>query len=303
MSPLIASDGRFATSSDENLPGEPLAQTRPPHGLFPPDMWAVPDIGSLPVDACPAKPGQRPFSWRVAKSSSRVGVCSRAAAQSSTLEHSMRRVRFLIIPAAVACGLFFVPSAHAAAPPIAPGAPADAPAYNSAVPSPGPQDLTWAQLKAVENQPSSFSDPSSAQPAPTPSGSMSTNAVIKGPGGVSCTIDASTTYKRTSGTGYQYGTVGSKPVTQCTVVMVKISHSANIYKTVWWGAQHVAGPINASNMGEGRLEQKNIEKPCDDLRSTTFYTITRSTGTFPTGASGTATGTTANATLACGTNP
>ncbi|MFD1722430.1 DUF4913 domain-containing protein [Amnibacterium endophyticum] len=37
MSALLAVDGCFAASSDENLPGDPLPYTEPPPGLFAPD--------------------------------------------------------------------------------------------------------------------------------------------------------------------------------------------------------------------------------------------------------------------------
>lgn len=37
MAALLAVDGCFAASSDENLPGEPLPYAKPPIGLFAPD--------------------------------------------------------------------------------------------------------------------------------------------------------------------------------------------------------------------------------------------------------------------------
>ena len=39
MNALLAIDGCFAASSDENLPGEPLPYSRPPRALFPPDHF------------------------------------------------------------------------------------------------------------------------------------------------------------------------------------------------------------------------------------------------------------------------
>lgn len=40
MNALLAVDGCFAASSDENLAGEPLPYAKPPTGLFPPDRIA-----------------------------------------------------------------------------------------------------------------------------------------------------------------------------------------------------------------------------------------------------------------------
>lgn len=92
------------------------------------------------------------------------------------------------------------------------------------------------------------------------------------------------------------------PTTQCTVIMIRIQQSTTLYKTVWWGLQQVAGPFNSVNTGQGRLEQTSPIRKCDDLRATTFRMIVRSTGTFPTGPTGTASAY-EEAKLACGTNP
>jgi hypothetical protein len=186
-------------------------------------------------------------------------------------------------------------------PPSAPGAPADAPSYDPAVPAPGPNDITWNQLAKIDTS-GTFSA-SESNPA-QPNGSVTPHGTgpITGVGGMSCTIDTGAVYKRTSGTGYQYGTVGGKPATQCTNIMISISQSTTLYKTVWWGLQQVAGPFSSSNQGEGRLQQTKVEKVCDDLRDTTFRMEVSSTGVFPNGTSG---GGSAfeQATWPCGTNP
>lgn len=181
------------------------------------------------------------------------------------------------------------------------GAPADAPAYDSSVPAPGPGDLTWSQVPSATSETATFTDPAST---PSATGGVSTQAVtpISAPNGQRCTIDTGNVYKRTSGKQYPYGAVGGHPATQCTVLMVRISQSTEIYKTVWWGLQKVAGPFNSVNAGQGRLEQTSPIRKCDDLRQTTFRMIVRSTGTFPTGSTGTASAY-EEAKLACGTNP
>ncbi|NQX25151.1 hypothetical protein HQQ79_15370 [Curtobacterium sp. VKM Ac-2852] len=83
---------------------------------------------------------------------------------------------------------------------------------------------------------------------------------------------------------------------------MRISQTTDIYKTVWWGLQKVAGPFNSVNVGQGRLQQTSPIRKCDDLRKTTFRMIVRSTGTFPTGTTGTASAY-EEAKLSCGTNP
>lgn len=183
--------------------------------------------------------------------------------------------------------------------PTAPGALANAPAYDPTVPAPGPNDLTWAQVEAQE----ATTTNSFAAPTTSFKDGASTSGVTPFPGasGQSCTISTGDVYKRASGGIYPYGAVGGKPLTQCTVIMARIEQTTNIYKTVWWGLQQVAGPFTAVNYGEGRLQQTNPIRKCDDLRETTFRMIVRSTGTFPTGVRGTASAF-EEATLKCGTN-
>ena len=184
---------------------------------------------------------------------------------------------------------------------LAAGAPADAPAYDPSVPAPGPGDLTWSQVPSATSEGATFSAP---PVAPAAAGSISTKAVtpISAPNGQRCTIDTGNVYKRKSGGIYPYGAVGGHPTTQCTVIMARISQTTEIYKTVWWGLQKVAGPFNSVNAGQGRLEQTSPIRKCDDLRETTFRMIVRSTGTFPTGSTGTASAY-EEAKLPCGTNP
>lgn len=79
------------------------------------------------------------------------------------------------------------------------------------------------------------------------------------------------------------------------------TQTTSLYKTVWWGLQRVAGPFNSFNQGQASLTQTSPEVVCADLRDTTFRMFVRSTGTFPTGALGSASAW-EGATLRCGTN-
>jgi hypothetical protein len=176
---------------------------------------------------------------------------------------------------------------------VAPDAPASAPAYDPMVPAPGPNDLTWSEVAAVKNAPSSYSDTKAK------STGAQVNATAASAG---CTIDTGNVYKRTSGSGYKYGTAGAKPRTTCGTLMVKMTQTSTLYKTVWWGLQQIAGPFTSTNAGQGTIQQTNVAVVCADLRDTTIRVIVRNTGTFPTGSTGTASAY-EQALLPCGTNP
>ena len=164
--------------------------------------------------------------------------------------------------------------------------PIDAPAFDPSVPEPGPGDLTWAQASELEQAATG----KFTAPEPSRKSLLGTSgaSLFQGSGGASCSINTGNVYLRASGGIYPYGAVGGKPYTQCTVIMAKIEQTTDLYKTVWWGLQKVAGPFYSVNFGEGRLTQTSVIRRCDDLRETTFRMIVRSTGTFPTGVRGTA---------------
>jgi hypothetical protein len=176
--------------------------------------------------------------------------------------------------------------------PVAPAAPADAPTYDPTVAAPRDGDVTWTQLEAILDTSSTYRDgsPDSSEVRP--------DAVAAGGG---CTIDTGPVYKRASGGGFPHGAVGGKPTTTCGTLMVRMTQTTTLYKTVWWGLQKVAGPFTSSNAGQGSITQKNVIRACDDLRATTFRMIVRNTGTFPTGSTGTASAY-EEANLPCGTD-
>jgi hypothetical protein len=166
-----------------------------------------------------------------------------------------------------------------------------APAYDPRVAPPSSGDLTWAQVEEVITSSPSYRDPATQA-------SARVDAVSSGAG---CTINTGDVYKRASGRGFPYGTVGGKPTTTCGTLMVRMTQTTTLYKTVWWGLQKVAGPFTSSNVGQGTITQRNVIRKCDDLRDTTFRMIVRNTGTFPTGSTGTASAY-EESTEACGTN-
>lgn len=159
------------------------------------------------------------------------------------------------------------------------------------VPSPGPDDLTWAQIAELNLFPdSAVFGPGIATQRPGVRASFP------------CNIDTGDVYKRSSGGSYPYGTVGGKPRTWCVQTMARISMTTNLYKNVWWGYQKVAGPFTSTNYNSTSLQQTNVEVVCADLRATTFQMIVESSATWPSGGVGSANAWN-SATLSCGTNP
>lgn len=157
--------------------------------------------------------------------------------------------------------------------------------------SPGPQDFTWSELAAMNlEQTTTFT--SSAAPT-----SKSVRLA-----GESCTLDSGYLHIRRLGTVYDYGSIGIKPKTTCSIPMASISHSTKIYKSVWWGWQHVQTPPLSTNYGVRSLHTTTIEVVCADNRNTTFNAIVTSTGLFPSGSTGKGSAS-HEATFACGTNP
>lgn len=186
--------------------------------------------------------------------------------------------------------------ALATAGPAAP--PNGAPKYDSSVPPPGPNDLTWDQVQALPKRGTSF--------GPNTSATLNNPANVSAPTattGMSCTLDTGSVYKRTSGWEYPYGTAGGKPKTTCTVPMTSISMSTRMYKTVWWGLQQVGGPFNNQNYGVSSLTQTSVEVVCADLRNTTFRMVVTSSAVFPNGSPGGGGSAYQEALLPCGTNP
>jgi hypothetical protein len=114
-------------------------------------------------------------------------------------------------------------------------------------------------------------------------------------GGVSCLLDTQNVYLRAS------GGVGGHPRTTCTAPVTSIRQSVDIYKSVWWGWQHVGGPFTGQNFGQRSYEQRNASVGCADSRDTTFRmevhgTVTYLDKSYVASAY-------EEATLPCGTNP
>lgn len=247
----------------------------------------------MEVDRPCACVGYEGWPWRNGKKRTMTNRSARIVATSAAMCTLLTASLLAVTPAIAA-----TPTSDAVASSLlADGAPEDAPMYDAAVAAPGPDDLTWEEAAEVSTDSSVTFTDSSASTANV----ARANTPIAAASGQACSINTGNVYKRASGGEFPYGAVGGHPATQCTVIMAQISQTTDLYKTVWWGLQKVAGPFTSVNVGQGRLEQTSPIRKCDDLRQTTFRMIVRSTGTFPTGTTGTASAY-EEANLACGTN-
>jgi len=152
-------------------------------------------------------------------------------------------------------------------------------------PPPGPNDLTWAQVAMMNTGPIVIVDPAPPR----------TRAIAP-----SCSQNTGIIYKRTSGAGYPYGTVGIKPTVSCTVTMLYMEQTTTIYKTVWWGLQRQTTPITTSSSLASSVTTTNVQIICADLRSTEFQALVSVKLTFPNGSISTGSAWEAS-TLNCGT--
>ena len=164
------------------------------------------------------------------------------------------KIRLLAAATFTAASLMFGPAAMA----------------SDATATPGPKDLTWAQLAELKKA----SSPTISMPT------TSTNRTLV----PSCSIDMGVIHFRASGNIYDNGTVGLKPLLKCTTPMPYLSLSTTLYKKVWWGLQFETGPVVTSGSNVRQVQTKNLERQCLHRKSVTvFHAISASSMVFPNG--------------------
>lgn len=95
---------------------------------------------------------------------------------------------------------------------------------------------------------------------------------------VICHQDTGVVYKRSSGSGHLYGTVGAKPKITCTGgAAAHLALSTVVYKKVTLGYSKVAGAFVSKNWGESSLTQKTVEYICKTSKANHYRVI--ATGT------------------------
>ncbi|MFF7682856.1 hypothetical protein ACFZA2_08830 [Microbacterium sp. NPDC007973] len=124
-------------------------------------------------------------------------------------------------------------------------------------------------------------------------------AVYAALGGDRCRLDPGNMWKRTSGYGYKYGTVGSKPrLLECTPGVVKTGVHSDVYR--WSGVNwvKVAGTFNS--YGTGNMQQLSVQYVCANLTDRYFEVITTGWGTNSRGQTGVGRDSTGSYRLQCG---
>mgnify|MGYP001604565622 CR=1 FL=1 len=89
-----------------------------------------------------------------------------------------------------------------------------------------------------------------------------------------CTLDTGYVYKRASGAGTPYGTVGGKPKTTCTGPVARIEQSSAVYKATAGGWAKMTGDVWSYNTDQSSLQQTNVEYACTSLSTNTFKLVT-----------------------------
>lgn len=130
---------------------------------------------------------------------------------------------------------------------------------------------------AVAPTPPTPTGPGSTGPAPT--GAVNYAPASGASGGVTplaagpCTLYPSKVHQRKSG---NYGTVGNKPYTECSVSVASIHQSTTVYKTAWWGNVD-SGTFPGGNRNVSTNTQRNVEVTCTNSLSTTWFAVTDGT--------------------------
>lgn len=138
-----------------------------------------------------------------------------------------------------------------------------------------PADVVPSMADAENLQPSPYVQASSPEDALEKltalesSGRASVANVRYGP----CTLYPSVMYLRASS---NYGAVGSKPYTRCTVAVSSIKHKTDVrYKSfIWW---RLATSKSGGNYGTASYTQKNVEYYCKSRESTAWSGTTLGT--------------------------
>lgn len=114
-----------------------------------------------------------------------------------------------------------------------------------------------------------------------------------------CNIVPGQMWKRTSGSGYRFGTVGGKPrMANCTSGVRSTKLESYVYKRVGWAQwTQVAGPF--VSRGTGNMQQLSVQYICKGLDQNAFQVIIIGTGTNSRGQTSVGRDSTGSYTLSC----
>lgn len=126
-----------------------------------------------------------------------------------------------------------------------------------------------------------------------------TQRMMQAAAAAQCVLDPGIMWRRTSGSGYPNGTVGSKPAMRgCTAGVSKTQLSSDVFLFNGWVWQRVAGTFHS--YGTGNMQQKSVQYICNGSSSHQFKVITAGTVWFTNGSTGTSHRSTPEAGFACG---
>lgn len=173
---------------------------------------------------------------------------------------------------------------------------------NAAIPDAGPGlDIPEGEAAEIpaEESPRAGATATTAAYLPSAASVSIKPAIYAALGGDRCRLDPGIMWKRTSGNGYRYGTVGSKPrLLECTPGVVKTGMHSDVYR--WSGVNwvKVAGTFNS--YGTGNMQQLSVQYVCANATYRYFEVVTTGWGTNSRGQSGVGRDSTGSYRLQCG---
>lgn len=174
------------------------------------------------------------------------------------------KLKNVSVIAAASLLLFGFGSSAAGATELAP----QAPAVETLEADNGPEFISDAEMAEIDSR-----SAASGELTFTDSSGVSARAL-----GVVCRQDTGVVYKRASGSGHLYGTVGAKPKITCANGSAAyLSLSTVVYKKVTGGYSKVAGAFKSQNWGAASLTQKSVEYVCKSSKANHYRVI--ATGT------------------------
>jgi hypothetical protein len=114
-----------------------------------------------------------------------------------------------------------------------------------------------------------------------------------------CYLKPGIMWSRSSGSGYTYGAIGSKPkLHSCTSGVRKTGLHSDVYRWNGWWWDKVAGTFNS--YGTGDMQQRSVEYRCDKKSWQLYKVITTAWATNSKGQTGVARDSTPETRFYCG---
>lgn len=146
-----------------------------------------------------------------------------------------------------------------------------------------PDTMTPEQMDAISSD--GVIELVPVQPKVTASGGVSTRSVPMAVSGDSCRLDPGIMWSRKSGSGYKYGTIGSKPrLYNCTLGVRQTGMASEVWQFNGWFWFKASGPFNS--YGTGNMQQTSVAHICTGNGNYPYKVITTAWGTNSKGQTG-----------------